>query len=179
MGSKMRRSLVIDSNIGRAAGETEHPISSQCRKFLNEVRTICHRMVVTEDIRNEWNRHESKFSKKWRTSMARMGKLVAVDPQAGRSLDKDIETFATTTKKKDAMLKDAHLLIAAMESDRIVVSKDDNARKFFSELSESVKEIGEVAWVNPVSAEADTIAWLKAGAKNEKKRRLSKFKRDT
>jgi hypothetical protein len=61
--------------------------------------------------------------------------------------------------ERDAILKDAHLIEAALSADRIVASLDDNARALFH-----IAELNVVTWVNPVSATARIRAWLEEGA---------------
>jgi len=57
------RVLVIDASIARAAGDVSmHPTSRNCRDFLQAVLDTCHRMALTTPIKEEWNRHQSRFA---------------------------------------------------------------------------------------------------------------------
>ena len=79
--------LVIDASIAMAAGETSmHPTSRNCREFLQAVLTVCHRMVLTEPIQEEWTRHESRFARTWRKSMMARKKIEIVEVTADHSL---------------------------------------------------------------------------------------------
>jgi hypothetical protein len=64
-------SLVVDASVARAAGslESKHPTGILCRDFLMGVRSVCHRIVWTEAIKVEWDKHDSVFARQWRVSM--------------------------------------------------------------------------------------------------------------
>jgi hypothetical protein len=57
------------------------------------------------------------------------------------------------------MLKDLHLIEAALAAASIVVSVDDRARALFQ-----IRELGAITWVNPVSDNERIQAWLEEGA---------------
>jgi hypothetical protein len=61
--------------------------------------------------------------------------------------------------ERDAILKDVHLIEAALRADRIVASLDDTARAMFH-----IAELNVITWVNPVSETTRIRAWLEAGA---------------
>ena len=63
MPERGRRRLVIDADVARSAGETEHPVSSACGKFLSTTTELGHRVVVTGEIRREWRKHASRLHK--------------------------------------------------------------------------------------------------------------------
>ncbi|HEV2689742.1 MAG TPA: hypothetical protein VGV35_14365 [Bryobacteraceae bacterium] len=57
------------------------------------------------------------------------------------------------------MLKDLHLVEAALGAEDIVVSMDENARMLFA-----VRELREIMWVNPVREPQRVLDWLEQGA---------------
>ena len=65
MTRKFSKLLVIDASIGRAAGQrgSAHPASRACREFLDSVYGICHRMVVTPEIKAEWDKIPADIKK--------------------------------------------------------------------------------------------------------------------
>ncbi|VXD11233.1 hypothetical protein PL8927_140065 [Planktothrix serta PCC 8927] len=71
MKNKQSKYLVIDASVARSCGgeDAKHPTSKNCRDFLNAVLKICHSMVMTPELKVEWNKHESTFARKWRVSM--------------------------------------------------------------------------------------------------------------
>jgi ABC-type iron transport system FetAB ATPase subunit len=83
-----------------------------------------------------------------------------------------IDRAAQSEKARAAMLKDVHLLEAALATDEIVVALDETVRGLFIEAVISVGEIRNVVWVNPDRADEEPLIWLEGGAKPDKKRRL-------
>ena len=69
MPERGRRRLVIDADVARSAGETEHPVSSACGKFLSTTTELGHRVVVTGEIRREWRKHASRYTRRWLVGM--------------------------------------------------------------------------------------------------------------
>lgn len=47
--------------------------------------------------------------------------------------------------------KDAHLIEAALEADKIIVSLDDKAKIGFEGLNLRVRDMHNIRWINPVS----------------------------
>jgi hypothetical protein len=173
----MRSILVIDASVALAAGETNHPTSMACRDFLAEVFRICHRAVMTIALKKEWEKHASMFSTHWRAAMVSRGKMYDCEPQFHESLEKSVRELAPNPTQEREMLKDIHLLDAALVHDKIVASLDGKARKLFADLASSVPEIHGIAWVDPTIPEEKPLNWLRSGARNEAFRRLGSRKR--
>jgi hypothetical protein len=168
--------LIIDASVAKAAG-TQHQIAHLCSDFLNSVRSICHRMAWTERIKAEWDKHRSPFAAQWLVSMMQLRKLQSVKDQPLDELRNAIESHSSDPNVSPIMLKDAHLLEAALASDRRVASLDDNARGHFSRLASSLDLIRKMTWVNPAIADENAVQWLEAGAKIERSRWLIRYGR--
>ena len=56
-----------DADVARAAGGENaiHPTPKHCRDFLESVRVICHRVVMSKEIKEEWDEHKSNFTRTW------------------------------------------------------------------------------------------------------------------
>ena len=50
--------LVVDANLLRAAGHSEGP-ASRIRERLEAILTVCHRVLLSEECRDEWDKHAS------------------------------------------------------------------------------------------------------------------------
>lgn len=61
--------IVVDTSVARAAGESDHPVSSACRRFLAVLRDGRIDLVMTDDLRLEWKRHRSTYTATWLVSM--------------------------------------------------------------------------------------------------------------
>lgn len=172
MKSANSKRLVIDASIARAAGRTDHPVSKACRAFLEVVLNICHRVVVTQEISEEWNRHQSNFSVLWRSSMVARKKVARHKVAQNDVFRTGIQNLDFSEKERAAVLKDAHLIEAASETDLTVVSLDETARGLLRRAAQSVKPLKQVLWVNPTKDEEHTIEWLESGAEDEEVRQL-------
>lgn len=70
------------------------------------------------------------------------------------------------------MFKDIHLIEAAFQADRIVISMDETVRYCFHEITRRIRALKRIAWVNPCKSEEMPIDWLKNGAELERERLL-------
>jgi hypothetical protein len=185
MKTKQSKRLVIDASVARACGGTQstYPTSVHCRDFLENVLNICHQVVMTSEIHDEWNRHmKSRFAIEWRRSMVAKGKLIPLkDLPLNQMLWKELEDFAKTDKQRQEIVKDICLLEAALATDKIVISLDDNtARKYFSQAAQQIQSLKDslkdIVWVNPDHVEQEQpIAWLAKGAPYEENRTLGQY----
>jgi hypothetical protein len=176
MAAKISKRLVIDASIARSSGgkEATYPTSVNCRDFLQAILDICHRVVMTPDIREEWNKHQSNFARTWlRTMVAKKKVEYRADIAADEELWNTIKSITASEKNCEAMLKDFRLIEAALATDKTVISLDDTVRKLFDKAAVPVGELRNVVWVNPDKTEEEKpIDWLKDGAQAEKKRLL-------
>jgi hypothetical protein len=167
------RLLVIDASIARAAGDASaHPTAERCREFLQAVLDLCHRMVLTAPIQAEWNKHQSGFARRWRTSMMARKKVELVEIAPHHSLEKRIGRAASSVFIAAIMEKDRHLIEAALVAEERVFSLDDRVRKHFQQHATMLREVGSVHWVNPGTAGEAAVAWLKAAARDQRSRTL-------
>jgi len=166
--------LVIDCSIAHAAGpeDAEHPTSKRCRDFLLAVLRICHRIGMSPAIANEWKRHRSGFARQWLVSMHARKKVMAINADDDVRLRGTLEAAATSEKSREAMLKDAHLLEAAIQSDQRIAALDDKVLGLFRMVAQKHKAIQQICWVNPDRDFADVLKWLEAGAPLDESRQL-------
>jgi hypothetical protein len=123
--SKKSRLFVIDASVMSGAGSKEG-YSGACTGLLNEILNICHRAVITEDIKLEWDKHQSLAAKKWRSAMASKRKLVRLDLPARKNFDDKVNACVPKANLNDKreLLKDTHLLAAAYGADRLLLTAD-------------------------------------------------------
>jgi hypothetical protein len=171
---KLLRRLVIDADVARSAGGQDaiYPTSKYCRDFLEEVLEICHCVIMSDAIAEEWDRHQSGFARTWRRRMVARKKLFRIRVDADQSLRRMVQLLDTTENNKHEMLNDIHLVEAARKSDNTIVSRDEAARILFERAVTSVKDLKQIIWVNPTTQVEEAVEWLKAGAKPDKRRKL-------
>ena len=172
--TKEAKCLVIDTDIARSTGgmEAHDERSKGCRDFLLAVRENKHKLVTTDATREEWHKHQSKFTKTWMASMVARRRICWVEAPPDEVLRRKVEAVTTNEKKRDAMLKDIHLIEAALQADKIVISLDETVRGCFHETALKIGVLREVAWVNPCKSDEEPIDWLLNGAELEKERLL-------
>jgi predicted nucleic acid-binding protein len=127
--TRQSRLLAIDASVLRSAGAKEGH-SSHCAALLSSVLEICHRATFSSEIKAEWDKHQSRFSVKWRASMVARKKMVPAGIHARQNaLLGQIESQPGLSRQDRAALKkDAHMLASAMEADRVIVTGDQNLK---------------------------------------------------
>ena len=171
MAKKPPRRLVIDADVARSAGLSEHPISSACREFLATVLSIGHHVVMSEAIQEEWGRHRSIYSLKWLTRMYGKKQVDRNKIEPDEDLRERID-MAVIPNHKAIVAKDVHLIEAAIATDRLITSRDERARRAFGNASANVSELKQIVWVNPTQDDEKPTDWLRDGAKTEAHRQL-------
>lgn len=137
-----------------------HPTSFRSREFLAETLKISHRMVMTAALAAEWDRHQSLYATRWRAEMRSRNKVVDI----AYVRNDDLRSQVSVSK---AVLKDLHLVEAALATDQIVISLDDRAQTALC-----VEASQEVTWVNAVAEGGHAIYWLRDGAPPKKEWKL-------
>jgi hypothetical protein len=169
--------LVIDASVAQSCGgpEASYPTSVHCRDFLKAVLKSRHQVVINPDMRDEWNEHQSRQAKAWLRQMVGRKRVVFQQkPVRNPVLWDFLENMATTDREHHEITKDICLLEAALASDRIIISLDENtARKYFHEAAFTLQLLRSIAWLNPDKIEAEQpIAWIKEDCPFEKHRML-------
>ncbi len=143
MTPKSSQRLVVDASVAKAAGETNHPVSSACRETLMAILEVCHRVVMTQSLQAEWNNHASYISKKWLSSMTAKKKVIRLK-EADLTQIK-IDSTGLTVVEKEAIEKDRHLVQGAAAYDGIIITLDKKIIKN-KDRFQSPKPI---RWINP------------------------------
>jgi hypothetical protein len=174
MGKVHSRSLVVDASIARAAGSegAAHPTAHRCRACLLTIRDVCHRLVMTEAIREEWDEHQSRFARRWLRSMFARRKVDRLNVAEDSVFRERVTRAAPDDAVAAIMVKDCHLIEGARAADRSILALDDTVRDHFRRAATEVRDLRAVSWVNPCSAEEEAIRWLEEGAPRERHRFL-------
>jgi hypothetical protein len=158
MKVKNSRLLVVDASVAHSAGETEHPMSRSCREVLVSIRDICHRMVLTQAIQEEWSRHESNFARRWRVSMYARKKIV---PLEGMQIDLAEKTLrGLSANERENLRKDMCLIEAACGGDGIVVTRDDVIVAIWQKWQDGFNLPKAIRWINPVTDDRQVLEHL-------------------
>jgi len=166
--------LVIDASIAHDA----RPGKLKFINFFNTleiVKKLGYCVVMTPFISEEWRHVGSEYALLWRSEMISMGRLGIIDAVTIKGTCICLNGAIHSETCMQEMLKDFPLIIAALNKDKIIISKDDAARKFFADASHHIIEMKIIMWVNPNRDEEKPIQWLEAGAENEAFRQLGHF----
>ena len=173
MANQGSRRLVIDADVVHSAGETEHPVSSACRRFLETVLDVGHQVVMTDAIMAEWRHHMSRYSRRWRRQMYGRKRVYRIEMEKERDDNLRGRIDAAVHRDQKAIIaKDVHLIEAAIAMDQLVTSKDESARDAFKDASNGVVGLKQIVWVNPTCDNETPIDWLRNGARAEAHRQL-------
>lgn len=176
MRAKSLKRLVVNASVARAAGgvDATDSVSINCTEFLETFRDeSSHHVVMTFELSEEWDAHQSNFAAEWLGNMIATRRFHYIELPQNRALYDEIEAIAVEEKDINAMLKDFHLIGAALETDQTVISLDETIRGLFKRASQQIGEIRGIIWVNPSrTAEEQPILWLQNGAPAEAHRRL-------
>jgi hypothetical protein len=161
VAKKVSRRLVIDTSVARSATLAENPTSIACRRFLEVVLNVCHKVILSRDTEEEWqnvallirgraDELRVRFLVDWMLAMQRRGKL---------------NHLGLPESSRQEIAQDLHLVEAALSTDQIVVSRDDSVQVLLRGITGSCREIRKVIWCNPVTLGDDALDWLRKGAR--------------
>ncbi len=187
--NKYSKALVIDASVARSCGgeDATYPTAKYCRDFLNAVLTICYSMVLTDEIKTEWDKHQSTYARKWRATMIAKRKIKYRNNITLKGLRQKVEQLQITEqnssqsediqqteshKLREAIWKDICLLEAAIATDKMIMSLDDKMRNYLLKVIEELPEIKGIIWINPSNEKEQAIQWLEDGANWDDKRQL-------
>ena len=158
--------LVIDASVALKAGSSEIPKmpSKLCRDFLHAVLRGGHSVAFTDKIKTEWNDHAARFARSWKVQMMGRKRVILLVGAAIPGLERRALATTTLQSAKEAIQKDLHLIYAALEADRLIISLDQKIRMLFTAAKVTVAELTEIGWVNPDQDTIDVIQWLENGA---------------
>lgn len=167
------RQLIVDADIMRSASGNENDLAIRCRDVLDAIQRAGHEVIRTPAIEEEWDKHASGFALRWIVEMQSRRRLLDVD-EAATGLAGALAGLGGPAAEQKIMLKDCHLLEAALASEQRIISKDEAAYFHFYHASGIISQLRTIMWASPMR-EADVCAdWLAAGAKPETKRKIGR-----
>ena len=159
--------IVIDASVASSASLREDlpdPTPRRCRELLEAVLRICHRLVLSPKLLEEWKAHRSRYSSTWLTRMYARRKVERPEAHPeDRDLALAVSQCAQTDHEAAVLAKDLLLVESALAADAIVVSRDDEARECFRRAAAAIGRLRTVVWVNPVTD--DLLPWLEGRSK--------------
>jgi hypothetical protein len=176
MKRQLSKRLVVDTDIFAAATNKPATRAKICKRTLSLILSLCHKIVITDKLGEEHRRRNFPvWLRRWLVKMSDNGKLIKeVDLQTDRPKDLThaINNSQLSASAKARMLKDEHLLDAALWTDKRILSMDNTVFNDFRELSNTVKKIGKILWLNPEIQTQECFSWLEASAPDKAEHRL-------
>lgn len=174
------RRIVVDASIAHSCGSGEAPVrqGAICRQAIDAILKVCHRVVFSRALREEWRRHESSYARSWLVQMSVRRKVIDLSHAEIASrlveLQRRIHELGLAPEVVRILEKDLHLVAAALATDAIVLSKDRKAQYHFREAAHRVDELASLVWGTLLEDEEarQIVVWLKAGAKVKEGPRL-------
>jgi len=164
--SSHQKLIVIDACVARSSGgyQATSEEARNCRDILDAVLYNRHKLVFTRSIKAEWNVHSSKFARKWRRLMAQASQICfRADPDKSILWNR-IETATNCVEERTILEKDFRYVAVALDADRIIVSRDKEARSAYQVIAILVSEIRTIVWVNPCNRSHRPFQWISQGA---------------
>ncbi len=167
--------IVIDNSVAMSAGSSATPRAEDninCRAFLNFVEAHGHLVAFTEETFAEWRKHrnEAAFAHRWLVRMFGSKRVHIIRDEKvniRQALRQRIEAIAATKDdhEREEIVKDIHLVEAAVTTDNLVVSCERRARAFYAATSAVINELCVVVWIRLGKPErtGKQIVWMMSG----------------
>lgn len=168
-GGRVKR-FIIDSDVIASATEKQEKRAILCRQLLLTMYDTQHEVLLTPGIRREWENRYPGFAQSWAAKMKQKGLLPEIEQDPDSGLAAQIQALEVTPEVAAIMLKDCHLLEAALVAGKAVFSQDDSAYVHFYDASDKIARLRSIMWANPERPEDACVAWLKPGARQEDRR---------
>ena len=152
---------VVDADIARASGVSEHPVSKSARDVLLGIKEFNISVAFCPILLSEWRKHRSIFAAKWLASMIAKKKFHLVI--SGDFATGEVEKANLNEVDKKVALKDAHVVDIALSSGNFIASNDKTARAVFTSVASNSPLIRDIVWIVPLEDSDELIAVFSAG----------------
>jgi predicted ABC-class ATPase len=153
-------SLVVDASVARAAGSINSAalVGQKCRHTLQEIANSSHKVFFSSAIRDEWNLHQSNFSRTWRANMIARRRVVLKEPNSLALLRNLVESSSVDERIKQGINKDLHLIEAAIFADKRLITLDEKLKDHMQLAVATSFEFRQLIWFLPLRL-TFPIAW--------------------
>lgn len=159
--------------MGGSAGSSAISYESwSCREFLIlMLYNTEHKFAMTVDIKNQWDLVRSKIANQFLSIMSSKNRIETLD-SISNNIKIEFQNLELSQNIRVSLEKDIHLIEAALEVDKIVISKDKKARLNFCIISDDLNDIKRIMWANPTVIEDDTMSWLEMEMPDDNNKKL-------
>jgi hypothetical protein len=169
--------VVVDASIARASGppNSQHPIGTRCRNFLERLRGNGHRMAWSPSIEKEWTKHQSNYALEWLVSMVKIRKIHRIPDAHNDEFRESVRENNADGGVVEIILKDAHLVEAAWATDHRVTSLDDAVRGHLCRSFAYCPQLHTILWGNPAIEVENVLDWIENGLPDDDARKLKNY----
>ena len=170
--------IIIDTNIVKSIGAAPSEHSKPLLDALDAFERGHLQLIKTSQLDEEWDRHmpANGLFLNWQADMISRGRIRRRELQTLPVLMSRLRT-AVPPHNHEAVMKDAHIAAAAIETNARVLSLDDKIRGHLAAASPLIQELKKVNWANPSVPNEEVPAWLNRGAPHEEPRTLENWER--
>jgi hypothetical protein len=136
------------------------------------VQDICHVVVMTSDLRDEWKNHQSRFARKWLTRMHARRKVEDPGDVHDADLRKVVAVAIGSDVWSDVVEKDMRLIESALATDSRVLSCEEKVRRALQLAARRTGRIRGLMWTNPDTEGEALLDWLRTGCPYDEHRTL-------
>ena len=160
------KKLVIDACVAGSASLGDSAQAVKSVGVLMAIKASSHEAVFSQYLSVEWDTHESAFSKRWRKEMISKKRAHFETVACSTKLRNRITKLASADSRL-AILKDMHLIEAALIADKTILSWDLKMLRPLAVVSHEVEALHGVMWCH-LGDDFDAVQWLIKGAKQKK-----------
>ncbi|AIU77430.1 MULTISPECIES: hypothetical protein [Bacillus] len=171
----MEECFIIDACVITSASP-KTPVSKRVATFLEMFLETKNKIGMTKTLKEEWLRHPSPYTAKVYGLLKNQRRIIKIsDHETVEDLRIKIQNIKDK-QRVEAILKDIHLLEAAIVTDKFIISLDNKARNNFNHFYDCISDIPDVCWVNPSVETEFALEWLLCKEKYEPTRFIINFK---
>ena len=126
---------------------------------------------MTIEIKSQWDMVNSMIANQFISIMASR-QLIAILNSIKNNIRVKFQNLNYPQNIKVPSERDIHLVEAALDVDKIVISKDKKARLNFCIISDDLEDIRSIMWADPTMTEENAIIWLENGMPKDKNKNL-------
>ena len=136
-----------------------------------------HKIIMTKELKNQWDMVNSMVANQFLSAMASRQRIERLN-FIKNNIRNEFQNLNCPQNIRVPLERDIHLIEAALDTDKVVISKDKKARLNFCIISDDLEDIKGIMWADPTMIEENAIIWLKNGMPKDKNKNLNSTNKD-
>jgi predicted nucleic acid-binding protein len=143
------KEIVIDADVARSAGLSEHPVSKNARCLFDAILNSKIVIVFCPVLLEEWKKHRSTYAQRWLSSMIAKKRFSLITPATIAA--QEIECAVIEDEQRKIAFKDAHVVDIALSTCKFIASNDVAARDIFCHIAITSVIFDDLFWAVPTN----------------------------